>query len=141
MQPADAGAVGGVDRQIQRRARGREPLLDHRQQRSDPLAGFGGHQKARPLRRAARGDVAQVLALLWAEPIDLVPDFENTPTRLRIDAELTQHGVDVALLGLRILMRDVAHVENEISLQHLFQRGAERGDQLRRQIGDESDRV
>ena len=38
-------------------------------------------------------------------------------------------------------MRDVADVENDIGLQHLFQRGAKRGDELRRQVGDESDGV
>ena len=60
---------------------------------------------------------------------------------LGIDAELAQHRVDVALLGLGILMRDVADMQDDVRLQHLFQRGAERGDELRRQVGDEADRV
>ena len=38
-------------------------------------------------------------------------------------------------------MRDVAHVQDEVGLDHLLQRGAEGGDQRRRQIGDEADRV
>ena len=97
MQPADAGAVGGVDRQIERRARRRQPVLDRGQQLVDALARHGRDQEARPLRRPARGDVAQVLALLGIEAIDLVPDFDDARAGVGIDAELAQHGVDVAL--------------------------------------------
>ena len=75
------------------------------------------------------------------EAIDLVPDFENALPGIRIDAELAQHGVDVALLRLGVFMRDVADVEDDVGLQHLLQRGAERRDQLRRQVGDEADGV
>ena len=38
-------------------------------------------------------------------------------------------------------MRDVAHVQDEIGLDHLLERGAEGGDEERRQIGDEAHRV
>ena len=141
MQPADAGAVGGVDRKVQRRARCRQPLLDRGEQRVDPLAGFGGDQETRPLRRAAGGDILQVLAPFGVEAIDLVPDFENALSGIGIDAELAQHGIDVALLRIGIFMRDVADVENDVGLQHFLQRRAKRRNQLRRQIGDEADRV
>ena len=38
MQPADAGAVGSIDREIERRARRRQPILDRGQQLIDALA-------------------------------------------------------------------------------------------------------
>ena len=46
MQPADASAVGGVDRQVQRRACRRQPLFDRGEERVDPLLGFGGNQES-----------------------------------------------------------------------------------------------
>ena len=116
-------------------------VLDRGEQRVDPLAGLGGNQETRALRRTARGDILQVLALVGVEAIDLVPDFENALSGIGIDAELAQHGIDVALLRLGVLMRDVADVENDVGLQHFLQRGAKRRNQLRRQIGDEADRV
>ena len=36
---------------------------------------------------------------------------------------------------------DVAHVQDDVGLGHFFQRGAKRGDELGRQIGDEADGV
>ena len=38
-------------------------------------------------------------------------------------------------------MRNVADMQQQIGLQHLFQCGAEGGDQLGRQVGDEADGV
>ena len=40
MQPADAGAVGSIDGEIERRTRRRQPILDRGQQCVDPLAGL-----------------------------------------------------------------------------------------------------
>ena len=59
----------------------------------------------------------------------------------RIDAEIGQHGFDVARLAIGLGMRDVAHVQDKIGLDHLFERRAEGGDQHGRQVGDEADRV
>ena len=39
VQPGDAGAVGGIDGEVQRGPRRRQPLLDRCQQRIDPSAG------------------------------------------------------------------------------------------------------
>jgi hypothetical protein len=104
MQPADAGAVGGVDRQVQRHPGRGQPILDRGQQRVDPLAGLGRDQETRTLRRTAGGDVLQVFPHLEIEAVDLVPDFEDALTCIRIDAELAQHTIDVALLRVRVLM-------------------------------------
>ena len=141
MQPADAGAIGCVDREVKRHARCGQPLFDRGQQRVDPLPGFGGNQENRTLRRPAGGDVSQVFALLGIEAVDLIPDFENTLPRIRIDAKLAQHGIDVALLSVGVFMRDVADVEDQIGLQYLLQRRTKCRNQLCRQVGDESDGI
>ena len=48
---------------------------------------------------------------------------------------------DVAFLRVGLVMREIPHMQDQVGLQHLFERGAERGDQLRRQVGDKADRV
>ena len=141
VKPADAGPVGGVDGQVQGRSRRGQTFLDGCQQRLDALPGFGGDQKTRPLGRATGGDVSQVFAHLRREAIDLVPDFENALSSVRVDAELAQHGVDIVLLRIGVFMGYVADVENDVGLQHLLKRGAKRGNQLRRQVGNEPDGI
>ena len=95
--------------------------------------GRSGGRRAAIFRRFSRSSAI--------EAIDLVPDFENALPRIGIDAELAQHGIDVALLRIGVLMRDIADVENDIGFQHFLQRRAKRRHQLRRQVGDEADRV
>ena len=89
MQPADAGAVGGIDRQMQRRSRGSETIFDRRQQAVDPLPGLGRNQNARTLRRATGSDIPHIFALFRRKPVDLVPDFEDAP---RMPAVLLEAG-------------------------------------------------
>ena len=60
---------------------------------------------------------------------------------LRIDAELAQHDLDVVQLRFGVAMRNVAHMQDHIGLDHLLERGAEGGDQHGRQVGDEADRI
>src|SRR6185312_12298347 len=98
-------------------------------------------QKTRPLGRTARRDVAQIFPFYWIEAVDLVPDFEDALPGIRIDAELTQHGIDVALLRVGVFMGDVADVENDVRLQHLLQRRTKGRNELRRQVRDESDGI
>ena len=77
-----------------------------------------------------------------AEQIDLVPDFEDVAVGgERIDAEVAEHFLDVVGLRLRLLMRDVADVQDQVGLDDFFKRGAKRGDQHRRQVRDEADGV
>ena len=45
------------------------------------------------------------------------------------------------LLRFGVGMGDVAHMQDQVGLQHLLERGAEGGDQVGRQVGDEADRV
>ena len=58
-----------------------------------------------------------------------------------VDAEPGEHALHVARLRVGLGVRDVAHVQDEVGLDHLLERGAEGGDQHGRQIGDEADRV
>ena len=53
----------------------------------------------------------------------------------------SQHLGDIARLRLGIFVRDIADVEDDVGLDHLLQRGAERRHQHGRQIGDEADRI
>ena len=57
------------------------------------------------------------------------------------EAEIGEHGVHVVALRLGVGMMDVAHMDDEVGLGHFLERGAERGDEMGRQIGDEADRV
>ena len=49
---------------------------------------------------------------------------------LAVDPDLAQHGGDVAGLGLGVGVRDIAHVQDQVGLDDLFQRRAECRDQL-----------
>ena len=74
--------------------------------------------------------------------VRLVPDFEQAPRLgLGIDAELGKDGIDVGALMRARLIGDVAHMQDQIGFDHLFQRGAEGCDQHGRQVGDEPHRV
>ena len=54
---------------------------------------------------------------------------------------LEQHRLHVAPLRLGLGMGDVAHVQDEVGLHHLLERGAEGRHQRGRQVGDEAHRV
>ena len=101
MQPADCRAIRGIDGQVQRGSGCRQPILDRRKQRLDPLTGLGGNEKTRHVSRTARSHVFQIFALIRIETIDLVPDLDDARRSFGIDAELMQHGLDVVLLRLR----------------------------------------
>ena len=70
--------------------------------------------------------------------------FQTSITRVSVgcvDAEIGEDAFDI--LGLRrgVRVGDVAQMHDEVGLDHLLQRRAEGGDQVRRQVGDEADRV
>ena len=87
------------------------------------------------------GEVVHALAAGGVEAIDLVPDFDDAPAVAQFDAELAQHVLDIMRLRLGIFVRHVAHVQDHVGLDHLFERGAERRHQHGRQVGDEADGV
>ena len=97
------------------------------------------------LRRPALGDILQPRPFVGVEPVDLVPHLDQRLLVVRIveriDAELAQDFFDVVRLRLGVLVGDVAHMQDHVGFDHLFERGAECRDQHGRQIGDEADRV
>ena len=111
---------------------------DQRQQVLDPLA---GQRRDRRRPRQPRRRLAQRLAFALRQRVDLVPDLDD-PRLVRLaDAELRQDVAHVLGLDRALGMGDVAHVQDQVGVDHLLQRGAERRHQLGRQIGDESHRV
>src|SRR5215510_10135650 len=83
--------------------------------------------------------MAEALAGLCIEAVDLVPDLDNLLTRL--DAELTHDRLDVLRLRFAVLVRDVAYMQDHIGGNDLLERGAKGSHQGGWQIGDEADGV
>ena len=66
------------------------------------------------------------------DKVELVPDLAE---RRRIGhAEAGQDVAHILRLFLGLGVADVADMQDQVGLQHLFQRGAEGGDKLRRQV-------
>ena len=74
------------------------------------------------------------------EQVDLVEHLDDGALVV-IDAELFQDFDDVVFLRVGLVMREISHVQDQVGLQHLFERGAERGDELCGKVGDKADRV
>src|SRR6185312_2708028 len=88
----------------------------------------------------AKPFVLQLHATLTREKIDLVPDFEDVAIdRQRVDAEIPEYLLDVLSLSFRLLVRDVAYMQDEIGFDDFFERCAESRDEHRRKIGNEAD--
>ena len=58
-----------------------------------------------------------------------------------IEAEIDEHGQHVVALRLAVGMMRVADMDDDIGFGDLFERGAEGGDEMGRQVRDEADRV
>ena len=83
-----------------------------------------------------------VVEVVLGQEVALVPDLEQAGRALlRVDAELVQDRLDIVLLRVAVGVADVAHVQDQVGREHLFQRGAEGRDQRGRQVGDEAHRV
>ena len=138
MEPAHARAIGRVDNEIDHHAPERETGLDRLNQRVGALPGDGRNQHRPLINGPPLGQVFQPDAAVGIEPIDLVPDLDQALFFVGIDAERAQHIPNVLRLCLGVLMRDVAHMQDHVGLNHLLQRGAEGRDQHGRQVGDEA---
>ena len=128
----------GSSRTIEASARGPTRCSIAAQSASIPSPVSAETRPAAPRRR--RRLVRKRVALLGVEQVDLVPDLDQRASS-GIDAELAQHSLDVVRLRLAVFVGDVAHVQDQVGLDHLLERGAEGGDQRGRQVGDEADRV
>ncbi len=133
MQPGAAAAFAEGQRQ-----RGLAAVLvqfgaDGGQQRGHALAGQG---RQREDLRALRGLRHQRLMRGGIGQVQLVPDLD-----LRGLGRDAKRGQDLGHIGGLfggLGVADVADVQDQVGGQHLFQRGAEGGDQLRRQVRDET---
>ena len=75
---------------------------------------------------------------VFAEAINLVEDVE---TRTIFDTEVGENFYDFNVLLRVMRIGNIRDVQNESRFLNFFQRGAEGGDQIRRQIAEKSDRV
>jgi hypothetical protein len=73
-----------------------------------------------PLGATRRPD--QRRGVIWAEEVDLVPDLPDAVLVGGIDAELREDAAHVLGLHLGLGMRNVAHVEDQVGVQHLLER-------------------
>ena len=129
VEPAQQPAAACRDFQDQHLVLGAEAGVDGGAQRLDPLARQGRDQHGRPI--CARDCALGLAACAFVQPIDLVPDFQHRCIGRRgLDVETRQHRLDVAPLRLGLGMADVAHMQDQIGLHHLLQRGAEGRDQV-----------
>src|SRR5689334_19144227 len=85
----------------------------------------------------AEGELAPARVV---EQVDLV---ENEQPRTLRRADLREHLVHSVELRDQLILgsRGVRHVQNQVRLQSLLERGGERVHQLVRQLADEADRV
>ncbi len=130
--------VAGVQREIERDALIREQGFDTRQKLVDALPGQRRNQHRPRLGRAPPRRVEQNQGALGIDGVDFVPDFENTPRFFKINSEFGEHLLDIGALRLAVIMRDIAHMQDDIRLQNFLKRRLESGDQHGRQIGYEA---
>jgi len=101
VQPAHAGAVGGIKLEFEDDAAGGKPRLDCRRERIDPRPGHRRNQHRPFTVRPALGDVLQPRALGRVEPVDLVPHLNQRAlvpgVLMRIDAKLPHRAIDEQL--------------------------------------------
>lgn len=133
-------APSGVEREddLVLEGGGRQHGADPELERIHPLPGQRGY---RHHLRHPRGSRLQGGVLVGREPVDLVPDLEHGLLLGLVDAEIAKDGPHILRLMLRFRMGNIAHMQDEIRLEHFFEGGAKGGDELGREIGDEADRV
>ena len=86
------------------------------------------------------GDIENAHALLGVQPIDFVPNLKQ-PLIVRFNAELGENRFYVVRLCFRVFVGNIAHVQDDVRLDHFFKRGTEGCHEHGRQIRDESDRI
>mmetsp|Transcript_7026 Transcript_7026/g.11375 ORF Transcript_7026/g.11375 Transcript_7026/m.11375 type:complete len:371 (-) Transcript_7026:652-1764(-) len=107
-----------------------------RQQPLDALAGDRGHGKDIFV---TLGTGPHGFGLIPGQQIDLVPDLELHPVGAH--AQIRQDRSNILRLCLSLRMRDIAHVQNDICRQNLFERRAERRHQFGGQVRDKANRI
>ena len=117
-----------------------QPRFDRGDQVVDPFSAQRRYRNRPPGLQLPFGQIKQPRAGIAVEPVDLVPDLDQ-PGIGRLNTELGKNLFDIVRLRGGILVRHIAHVQDDVGLDHLLQRGAERRHQHGRQVGDEADGV
>ena len=120
VQPAHAGAVGRIERNVEHETAGAQPVFDVGREAIEPLPGKRRRQH-RPVFTAPLGDVLELKACLGIQRVDLVPDLDQPLVIVRIDVERAQDLFYVMRLRGRVLMRRVAHMKDHVGLDDLFE--------------------
>src|SRR5262245_50387706 len=103
MKPAYAGAVRGVENEVERHSPRGEPALDLGGEKVKSLPASRRDQYRRP-RRLTVSAIPQVNAYVMVEAVDLVPNFQQ-PSAVRLaDAQLRQDFFDVERLRFGLLV-------------------------------------
>ena len=134
IDPGTAAPVRAGDDEVEHLAIEEQQVLDRGEELAHALAGErrDADRFARPRRLPA--------ALLLANEIDLVRDLENRMGG-PIEPELGEDLLDVLALRLALRMGGVAHMHDEIGVEHVLERRAERGDQRSREVRNEADGI
>ena len=139
IQPGEAGAVAGVQIELDHPGRAGEAAIELGQQAIQPLAGT--RRAEHHLGQARRG-LGHARRVVRRQQVDLVPQLQQAPLVDQVvQPEIAQHLKHVGALRRALGMGDVAHMDHQIGDAHLLERGAERGDQIGRQLRDEADGI
>src|SRR5579883_1208212 len=137
VQPGKRAAVREVDSEIDDLPAIHEAPIDEFQQAANSLSGERRDRKdLRPMRAAY-----QPVVFLWRQLVDLVQDLDYPTIAFGLDPHAAQHLEYIRLLGLAVGMSNVAHMEDEVCLLDLLERGAERSHQMGWKVRDEADRI
>ncbi len=137
---SDERPLAMVEVEVDDLVRGREALLDDVEQLVEawPVWSAENEHDARAGRRPAPA----WRRALGAGEVDLVPAFDQRRWRVGfVDAELIQHADRRRWPAPPSRCGRCPHMDEEVGLEHLLQRGAEGRDQRGRQVGDEAHRV
>src|SRR5271165_814379 len=138
VEPMQPLPVAGVKGEFDHRPSASQPILDRRHETIDPFPSRGGDGERRRLPHLLLLDERGARALI--ETVEFVPGLNDAVGAVG-DADLGQNRVDVMALRIAVTVGYVAHVDNDVRTLHLFERGPEGGNERRRQIRDEADRV
>jgi hypothetical protein len=83
----------------------------------------------------------QALPRRRIEQVDLVQRLDQPLLDRLIEAEIDEDVQHVVALRLAVGMMRIADVDDDVRFGDLFERGAEGGNQMGREIRDETDRV
>ncbi len=113
-----------------------QTVADRGAQGLQAIAGPSGYRKASAVFPAAGQDE---VSLFLAHEVGLVEHLHLVPSERLVQPKVLEDGQNIVLLRKGIRMGDVAHVQDQIGFQDLFEGRSEGGDQSGREIVKISD--